>query len=69
MFSSFDCYDVDGEKRVRSDLQVLCYEGNHYTWAFFVAMPSILVWGLGIPWFAFMLLNKEKEKLKTIEVK
>ena len=69
MFGAFDCYNVDGTKRVRSDLQVICYYSHHSYWAFIVALPSIIVWGLGIPLFAFILLNKEKTKLKTLAVK
>lgn len=33
------------------------------------ALPSIIIWGLGIPAFAFLLLQKEKDRLKRIEVK
>ena len=38
-------------------------------WSITVALPSIIVWGLGIPTFAFVLLQKEKDRLKKIEVK
>ena len=34
-----------------------------------MALPSLVVWGLGIPLFAFFLLNKEKSKLNTLAVK
>jgi hypothetical protein len=33
------------------------------------ALPSIIVWGLGIPAFAFLLLQKEKHRLKYPDVK
>lgn len=31
-----------------------------------VALPSLIVWGLGIPLFAFMLLFKERKRLDTL---
>jgi hypothetical protein len=34
-----------------------------------VSLPSIIVWGLGIPFFAFILLKRESEKLDSIEVR
>ena len=69
MFNTFNCFDVDGEARVITDLQILCYDGPHTFWALLVAFPSIVVWGLGIPFFAYILLTREKHRLKKIEVK
>ena len=34
-----------------------------------MALPSIIVWGLGIPFFAFALLSRVRNKLKNINVK
>jgi hypothetical protein len=56
MFDMFNCIDVDGESRLKKDLEVICYRGAHYIWSLFVALPSILVWGLGIPFFALLLI-------------
>jgi hypothetical protein len=41
----------------------------HSFWSFSVAMPAIIVWGLGIPAFAFYLMTKEKSKLHTLETR
>ena len=68
-FGVFNCYDIDGTKKLKGDLEIVCYEGPHLFWAFFVALPCILVWGLGIPFFAYILLQREKERLKRIEVR
>jgi len=57
--------DIDGEKRVKTDLQIECGKGPHFFWAFLVAMPALIVWGLGIPFFAIQLLRKEKYHLDT----
>jgi hypothetical protein len=34
-----------------------------------VAIPGIVVWGLGIPFFGFILLTRVKNKLDTLEVR
>ena len=34
-----------------------------------VALPSLIVWGLGIPLFAYILLTREKSKLNTLELR
>jgi hypothetical protein len=34
-----------------------------------VALPSLIVWGLGIPFFAFALLTRERNKLGTLELR
>ena len=38
-------------------------------WAFLIVVPSLVVWGFGIPLFALFLLIKEKNKLDTVETK
>ena len=34
-----------------------------------MAIPGIVIWGLGIPFFAFILLTREKERLNTLAVR
>jgi hypothetical protein len=34
-----------------------------------VAVPGIVLWGLGIPFFAFVLLSREKTTLNKIETR
>ena len=48
----YSCVDVDGETRVKNDLEIECYKGTHSFWSLFIALPSMIVWGLGIPLFA-----------------
>lgn len=35
----------------------------------YVALPSLIVWGLGIPFFAFLLLRGDRDKLDSIQTK
>lgn len=69
MFNDFNCKNIDGEYRVYNDMTILCWDTAHSFWSYTVAMPSIIVWGLGIPFFALMLLIRERKKLASIEVK
>jgi hypothetical protein len=69
IYCLYRCYNVDGTERVYSDLSIICFKGSHFFWAFFVALPSIIVWGVGIPFFAYALLAREKNKLKTLELR
>eukprot|EP00347_Sterkiella_histriomuscorum_P017868 403347667 len=69
MFFNFKCKEIDGEERVLNDLEVLCWDTQHKFFSYFVALPSIFLWGLGIPFFAFILMLKVKNNLDLIEVR
>ncbi|CDW89726.1 UNKNOWN [Stylonychia lemnae] len=43
-----------------------CYKGQHLFWALAVALPAMIVWGLGIPFFGLALLLRSKKKLDQI---
>ena len=63
------CVNIDGDSRVKTDLEISCYEGQHTLWSFGVALPSLIVWGIGIPLFAFILLSRASESLETLSTK
>eukprot|EP00347_Sterkiella_histriomuscorum_P007237 403349735 len=69
MFNNFRCIDVDGDSRIQDDLYVVCWDSTHTIISYFVALPCIFVWGLGIPFFAFILLTKDRKNLEQIEVR
>eukprot|EP00347_Sterkiella_histriomuscorum_P001991 403369895 len=69
MFYNFKCMDVDGEQRVKNDLQVFCNNATHKLFSYFVAVPSIICWGIGIPFFALSLLIKVRSKLDRLDIK
>ena len=66
MFNDFNCKDIDGVEYVYNDMTIVCWDKPHTFWSFFVAMPSIIVWGLGIPFFALILLIRERKSLSTV---
>jgi hypothetical protein len=60
---------VDEEYRVYNDLSIKCYEGTYTLYAYGVALPGIIIWGLGIPLFAFILLSRERNTLNKLETR
>lgn len=47
------------------DLQVECFSTQHLKWAGLVATPSLLIWGLGLPLFSFLVIYKHRKRLDT----
>lgn len=69
MLDMFNCMDVDGVQRLKVDLEIVCYTGAHRWYMLCVTIPSIIVWGLGIPMLSYMLIKRQKHNLDSIEVK
>lgn len=69
MFYNFKCIEIDQEKRVMDDMQVICWNHQHKFFSYFVAVPSIVVWGLGIPFFALILLTRLRKDLDVLETR
>ena len=66
----FDCSVYDGDLRLVADLQVLCYADPwHNTIALYVALPCLILWGLGIPLGVFVLMRKDYPMIHTQEVR
>eukprot|EP00347_Sterkiella_histriomuscorum_P016375 403353429 len=69
MFYNFKCKDIDGEMRIRNDLEIECWSDQHKYYSFYFAIPSIIVWGLGIPLAAFVILFYRRKALDTFEIR
>lgn len=67
MFASFNCYSVDGVLRLRDNLDTICYKGTHLTIMLIVTLPSLIIWVIGIPLFALILLFSNKKKILLLE--
>ncbi|CDW88933.1 UNKNOWN [Stylonychia lemnae] len=67
--SNFNCYNIEEERRVKVDLTIKCWEGNHSFFSYTVALPSLFGWGIGIPFFALIMIIKNKDTLMTIATK
>ena len=59
MVNMFDCQYYDTDLRLNIDLQVICYKGLHFVIAIGVALPCLIVYGLGIPAVVLILMKKE----------
>jgi hypothetical protein len=70
MFSAFSCLEVDpGELWLRTDLETRCWVGAHNKFSFGVALPGLIVWGVGIPLVALHLLIRKRRSLYLASVK
>jgi len=64
--------DASGSKTeyyLAQDLEVECWGSTHLFWVFAVALPAFIVWGLGIPFFAYRILKKNQLNLESNEFK
>ena len=59
----FECIDVDGESRLKIDLEVKCWSQTHSLFLFMIALPSLVAWGAGLPMVTFWLLNKNRNHI------
>lgn len=60
MLYAFKCIDIDGEMRLKADLEILCWTQIHSICAYMIALPALIVWGLGLPLLAFWSLTKNR---------
>ena len=52
----FTCTYIDDTPYLDSDMDEECWTGDHSQYLLAVAMPSFLLWGIGLPVGAFMIL-------------
>eukprot|EP00347_Sterkiella_histriomuscorum_P011011 403374086 len=69
MFYDFKCKEIDGENRVMNDMEVLCWGQQHFAYSMIVAIPSIFLWGLGIPFFALIIMFRVKDQLDIQKIR
>ena len=46
-----------------------CFSNKHLAWAAFIAMPMIVVWVIGCPVIAFIILYKKRHTLEEGRIK
>ena len=68
MFDMLNWDTIEGETRLVKDINTIWYKGSHLYMVIFLTIPSIIVWGFGIPISAVRLLRLSKDKLDTEEV-
>ena len=60
MLYAFKCIDIDGEMRLKADLEIVCWTTVHQIYAYLIALPAIIAWGLGLPVLAFWSLTSNR---------
>ena len=65
-FALMMCITVSGKPYLLADLQEPCYEGRHLQWFLMSTIPQILLYVIGLPVFAFIIIRKyaKKNRLK-----
>ena len=66
MAQSVNCVQIEGVDRLYNDLEEECFTGTHFWVFFFVSLPALLAWAVGIPVFALIMLRRNLDKLKKI---
>jgi hypothetical protein len=63
--SLFQCQEIDDDKSgMRGNLYYEWYSTDHLIWIMVIAMPMILIWVVGIPVLAFVVLFKNRGNLE-----
>jgi hypothetical protein len=70
VFSLFACQHLeDGTTWVRRDMQVACFSSTHKRWLFLAGIPGAILYTLGIPLGAALLLYSVRKDLEARPVK
>jgi uncharacterized membrane protein len=65
MINMFNCQDFDGDLRLVYDPQIICWVHMHKYLTLTVALMGLVIWGIGIPAFTYLLMAREKKTLDT----
>lgn len=63
--SAFQCITIlPGEQWLHEEMSIRCWDQRHSFFAFTTALPALVLWGLGIPALALLLLIKFRKRLE-----
>ena len=69
-FSLFECQRIEDDVyKMKAHLDFDCYSPDHITWIMVIAMPSLIIWVIGVPLFAFIVLSINRHSLDSGPVK
>ena len=69
LFGVFNCEEIQPGEYWVASLQIRCWEGRHLTYALAVALPGLIIWGIGVPTVILGSLVTQKKRLNDISVK
>ena len=58
---------IDSESRITNDLKIVWWGSEHLLYSLAIAFPSIVIWGFGIPLFAWIILARHKDEIDIVE--
>ncbi|CAI2364782.1 unnamed protein product [Moneuplotes crassus] len=62
----FQCAIVDKEdSRMMMHMDYKCFSGDHLKWIFLVGFPILVIWVIGMPVIAFIILYKKRSTLDS----
>ena len=61
--SALKCPNIGGRRWLMNDLQEPCFVGRHLFYIFFVTIPQLLLYVVGLPLLAFVFIQKNKAHL------
>jgi hypothetical protein len=66
LLSAFACKELEGTDAswLIADYSVKCWEGPHLVLILGVAIPSLLMWGFGLPPLIFMIMKNSRNRNK-----
>ena len=65
-FSLFECQHIEDDYyKMKSHLGFDCYSSKHVTWIMLLAVPSLIIWVIGMPLFAFIVLLVNRNGLDS----
>ena len=70
MTSAFACTEIDSsEYWLVQDLDIRCWNSEHSVYASGLALPGLILWGIGLPLLAFIFIMKNRKHLEDDRVK
>ena len=66
ILQTYNCIEIEGKSRLRSDLSQECYKGQHKIMAFVISLTGTFIWVLGIPITAGVMLYKSKSTIYNV---
>mmetsp|Transcript_10898 Transcript_10898/g.21305 ORF Transcript_10898/g.21305 Transcript_10898/m.21305 type:complete len:1423 (-) Transcript_10898:160-4428(-) len=68
-FSIFKCRNLEGGLYLDVDLSIKCFDKLHLITSLSVALPAIIIWGLGVPGIILSYLFRNRKSLDDITMK
>lgn len=66
LFQAFNCIDIDGVNRLKSNISMVCYQDTHLVYILVVVIPGIFIWVIGIPLAALVMLLRNKHRIMRL---